>query len=163
MKPEYERPEHEQTNTDRAATDHHFLLRAIKLSRDCPKVEGSFAVGAVITSGDGTVLATGRSLETGPKKHAEEVAIERAIAEGIDLTGTTIYSSLEPCSVRLSGRPPCCEHIINAGITRVVFALPEPPVFVTCEGQSTLEDHGLTVTVHKDLAEAVREVNGHLM
>jgi len=139
-----------------------WLLAAIDLSRRCPKSERSFAVGAIIVDGADRLLATGYSLERGPGWHAEEVALASAAEQHLDLRGCTLFSSLEPCSVRLSGKRPCVEHILAAGIARVVFALTEPPLFVRCQGRAVLEANGVEVIQLPDLAPAVREINAHL-
>jgi len=143
--------------------DQQWLRQAINLSRRCPKSETSFAVGAVIVSESGTFVADGYSLEDGASRHAEEVAIDKAVRAGRSLSGTTLYSSLEPCSVRKSGKVPCTEHIIAAGISRVVFALHEPDLFVDCQGAERLRDAGIEIRHVPSLAQQVREVNSHLL
>lgn len=143
-------------------TDADFLLQAIELSRRCPPSTKAFSVGAVIVVGS-AVIATGYSRETDDSVHAEEVALRRALDQGIDLRDATLYSSVEPCSVRLSGKTPCVERIVNCGIRRVVFALREPPTFVTCRGCETLRERGVEVLVLEDYADEVARINEHLL
>lgn len=144
-------------------TDIDWLRRAIELSKHCPKSTGSFAVGAVIVARDGNLIGDGFSLELGRGWHAEEVAIHKAIQSERDLNGCAIYSSLEPCSVRLSGKKPCVDHIIACGCKRVVFALHEPPVFVDCKGDETLRELGIDVVRISELAPLVEDVNRHVI
>jgi pyrimidine deaminase RibD-like protein len=139
-----------------------WLTMAIELSRRCPKSERSFAVGAILVDPGDRQLTTGYSLERGPGWHAEEVALGKAAEAGLDLHGCTLFSSLEPCSVRLSGKRSCCEHILAAGIPRVVFALEEPPLFVRCEGRAVLEAAGVEVIHLSDFGATVRAINAHL-
>ena len=74
-------------------------------------------VGAVIVK-DEILLGKGWHRAAG-KPHAEREAL--ADAAGHDLRGTTIYITLEPCST-LGRTPPCTEGLIEAGISRVVYA-----------------------------------------
>jgi pyrimidine deaminase RibD-like protein len=144
--------------------DHaQWLHRAIELSRQCPASDRSFAVGAIVVDANGNELARGFSLELGDGFHAEEAAILKARRAGLDVRGSTIYSSLEPCSVRLSGKRPCVDHIIEAGILQVVYALAEPPLFVEGKGDQLLRQHGIQVVRLPELAHLVEQVNAHLL
>jgi diaminohydroxyphosphoribosylaminopyrimidine deaminase / 5-amino-6-(5-phosphoribosylamino)uracil reductase len=140
----------------------HWLKRAIALSRNCPKTDRSFAVGAVLLDSQGQLVATGFSLELGTGWHAEEVALHKAAEQGVDVHGGTIYSSLEPCGTRLSGKCPCVHHIAAARLARVVFALKEPPLFVTGGGAAVLQQSGIEVLHLEELGPDVEEVNNHL-
>lgn len=144
-----------------AARDRRWLQAAIDLSRRCPPSEGAYSVGAVIVGADGREIARGYSRETDPLAHAEEVALARAAPDRA--CGATLYSSLEPCSQRRS-RPLACARLIrDAGVGRVVFALREPTLFVDCRGAEELAEAGLEVVELADLADQVREANGHLL
>ena len=83
--------------------EERFFLEAVMLASCCPPTEGAFSVGCVVADAQGNPVASGFSREWGPEWHAEEVAIEKARRAGVSLKGGTLYSSLEPCSVRLSG------------------------------------------------------------
>jgi len=143
------------------ADDRRFLWEAVDLSRRCPPSTTAFSVGAVIVR-EGDVVSTGFSREERDDEHAEELAIRRAEAAGRSLHGCTLYSSLEPCSVRKSGRRACCDRIIEAGIARVVYASAEPPLFVSGQGAARLRASGVDVLQLEELAGAVRRVNAHL-
>jgi diaminohydroxyphosphoribosylaminopyrimidine deaminase / 5-amino-6-(5-phosphoribosylamino)uracil reductase len=146
--------------TDSAA-DHRFLREAIELSRRCPPSDSAFSVGAVLVGADGAVLATGYSRESDRRAHAEEAALAKVA--GRPGPGATIYSSLEPCLRRLSRPRSCCELITAAGITRVVLAWREPPIFVPGGGTAWLEGHGVLVTEIPELEPEARAVNAHLL
>jgi diaminohydroxyphosphoribosylaminopyrimidine deaminase/5-amino-6-(5-phosphoribosylamino)uracil reductase len=82
---------------------------------------------------------------------------------GADLTRATIYTSLEPCSTRKSRLRACTELILDAGIRRVVFALREPPTFVNGIGIELLQGAGIEVLEIGDLADAVGQINRHVI
>ena len=140
--------------------DSDLLAEAVELSRRCPPNPGAYAVGVVLVAG-GT-RADGWSRRTGPQEHAEEVALAALADAGADPAGGTLYSSLEPCSDRRADRAPCAELIVAAGITRVVFALREPPLFADCEGAELLAAAGIEVVERPDLADQVLRINAAL-
>jgi pyrimidine deaminase RibD-like protein len=123
----------------------------------------AFSVGSLVVNGEGLILSTGYSREFGDSWHAEAVAIEKLLKESVKLSECTIYSSLEPCSVRKSGNKPCCSLILEHGIEKVVFAMREPPVFVNCCGAETLKSAGVTVVEIGYLADLVTRTNAHLI
>ena len=148
--------------------DHRFLSWAVELSRLCPLSGSAFSVGAVIVGEDGEVLATGFSREQEDHDHAEEVAL-RKLAPGKlgpsdpRLRHATIYSSLVPCGARASRPVTCVQHIVAAGIPRVVFAWDEPRLFTAGEGAEQLRAAGVAVTEVPGLAGRARAVNAHLV
>lgn len=139
--------------------DLHFLGLAIELSNSAEPRPTSYRVGALIVQ-HGVELSRGFSLELGEGTHAEQNALSKLGADR--LSDLTLYSSLEPCSERLSGSKSCTARIIEARISRVVFALREPANFVKCQGERLLIEAGIEVLVLDELAEQVRETNSHL-
>lgn len=144
------------------ALDRARLIEAIALADRCPPSNTAFSVGAMVVAGDGTVLATGYSRETDPSDHAEEAALAGLDAADPRLPGSTIYTSLEPCSARASRPVTCTQHILDAGIRRIVFAWREPALFVDCVGAETLRAAGREVIEVGDLADLARLPNAHL-
>lgn len=99
------------------------------------------AVGAVLVRED-TVIGEGATCPPGGA-HAEVVAIERADDAA---HGSTLYVTLEPCSVQ--GRtPPCTEAILSAGIERVVVAVRDADPRVDGRGIDQLRAAGVAVEV----------------
>jgi pyrimidine deaminase RibD-like protein len=143
--------------------DRELLAAAIELSRCCPPSATAYSVGALVVAADGTELARGHSRETGPDRHAEEVALARLAAAGGTAAGGTVYSSLEPCASRRSRPVPCADLILAAGVRRVVFALREPPLLAAGGGAARLAAAGVEVVQLAELAGAVRSVNRHLL
>jgi 5-amino-6-(5-phosphoribosylamino)uracil reductase len=143
--------------------DTRFLRAAIELSRQCPPSDTAFAVGAIVVSAAGDIMATGFSREQESQDHAEEVALRKLDPADPRLATATIYSSLVPCSDRASRPVTCVQHILAAGIGRVVFAWREPPIFTEGRGAEQLRAAGVTVAEFPDLAGDAAAINAHLM
>lgn len=108
-------------------------------------------VGAVIVSPDGVVVGQGRHPRAGAP-HAEVFAIEDA---GDRARGATMFVNLEPCCH--TGRTgPCTKRIIEAGLRRVVAAMPDPNPVVSGRGFDELRAHGIQVDVGMLADEALR-------
>ena len=142
--------------------DRRFLRWAVELSRLCPPSPSAFSVGAVIVAEDGQVLATGFSREQEEHDHAEEVAL-RKLGPNWRLKRATLYSSLVPCGARHSRPVTCVQHIVAAGIPRVVFAWREPALFTDGKGAEQLSAAGVTVIEVPELAARAQAVNAHLV
>ena len=112
-------------------------------------------VGAVIAR-DGELLGEGWHEEFGGV-HAEINAIE---ACGLaDLSGATLYVSLEPCCHE-GKTPPCTEAILQAGIRRVVVASDDPTEKASGRGLGILRDEGVEVVLADgELAASARLLN----
>jgi diaminohydroxyphosphoribosylaminopyrimidine deaminase/5-amino-6-(5-phosphoribosylamino)uracil reductase len=122
-------------------TDRLHLARAVELAeRGRGHVSPNPLVGAVIAR-DGEILAEGWHTGFG-KPHAEREAI--AAAGDADLTGATLYVSLEPCAHH-GKTPPCTEAIIEAGIRRVVVASDDPSEKASGRGLGILRDEGIEI------------------
>jgi len=147
---------------DLTQADLRLLRQAVELSRRSPRGH-TYAVGAVIADAEHRALATGYTRETGPADHAEEVALAKLAADDPRLATATIYTSLEPCSVRLSRPRSCTDLILASGIPRVVFAWREPELIVVCEGAERLTAAGRTVIEVPELAPRVREINADVL
>ena len=139
------------------------LREALRLSKLAPPSRTAFSVGCTIVSAEGAFVATGFSREWGAHWHAEAVAIEKARQAAVDLSSCSLYSSLEPCSVRRSGRESCCDVIVRSGLRRVVFGMREPPIFVTGRRAEVLGSLGIEVVEMSGLEAEVRAVNAHLL
>lgn len=141
-------------------TDGDWLREAIEHSRLCLPSLAAYSVGAIVVSAQGIELARGYSRETAATAHAEEAALTRVQSK--DLDGATLYSSLEPCGVRTSRPVPCARLIAETAISRVVFALREPPTLAPGGGAAMLRAAGVEVVEVQELSDAVRAVNAHL-
>lgn len=100
-------------------------------------------VGCIITGADGSVLAQGHTQGPG-EHHAEIEAIVQAKARGHAVAGTTMYSTLEPCSFH--GRTPACSRVIvEHGFGLVVLGMRDPHPRVDGQGARILSGAGIAV------------------
>ncbi|MFJ5956746.1 bifunctional diaminohydroxyphosphoribosylaminopyrimidine deaminase/5-amino-6-(5-phosphoribosylamino)uracil reductase RibD [Paenarthrobacter sp. NPDC092416] len=81
-------------------------------------------VGAVVLGRDGEHLVTGYHRGAGTA-HAEADAIHQAAQRGVDLKGTTMVVTLEPCN-HVGRTGPCAQAIIEAGVAKVIYAVDDP-------------------------------------
>lgn len=96
-------------------------------------------VGCVLVK-NGAVIAEGWHAVAG-EAHAEIHALQQA---GTNASGATAYVTLEPCSHH-GKTAPCCDALIHAGITRVVYGMRDPNPLVSGNGLQKLRDAGITV------------------
>lgn len=109
-------------------------------------------VGCVVTDAAGRIVGEGfHAYAGGP--HAEVVALREA---GTRARGGTAYVTLEPCAH--TGRTgPCVQALLEAGIARVVVAVPDPNP-IAAGGAELLRAAGVEV-VTGVLAEEAERVN----
>lgn len=107
-------------------------------------------VGCVL-SRDGAIVGRGFHAEAG-KAHAEVAALADADSAA---RGASAYVTLEPCNFH-GKTPPCAEALIDAGVSRVVAAMPDPHPRVSGQGFATLRAAGIEVDVGLLESEARR-------
>ena len=117
--------------------DERFMREALALASE-GAVLGEVPVGAVLVQ-DGEVIGRGFNCPISthdPSAHAEMVAI-RAAALGLRnyrLPGSTLYVTLEPCSM-------CAGLIVHSRVGRVVYGATEPKAGVAVSrGQFFAQD-----------------------
>jgi diaminohydroxyphosphoribosylaminopyrimidine deaminase/5-amino-6-(5-phosphoribosylamino)uracil reductase len=124
------------TSTDR------YLDQAVDHALRGPDRDRNPRVGCVLVDVAGTVVARGHHGGAGTP-HAEVVALASA---GPRARGTTAYVTLEPCNHH--GRTgPCARALHEAGVTRVVYAVPDPTEHAT-GGAAWLAAQGVPVEQH---------------
>lgn len=110
---------------NRKRTSEEYMLLAIDLSR-----KSRFPYGAVLVKDDHIIGRSdwGCGVAKSSFAHAEMVAIDQALAAGIDVSGATLYSSCEPCIM-------CAGAILQHGVGELYFgcALQDSNSYVTSE------------------------------
>ena len=134
--------------------DEKFMREALGLARRATgKTSPNPMVGAVIVKG-GRIIARGYHRAFG-LDHAEVDALKHAKE---DVTGATMYVSLEPC--RHYGKtPPCTDAIIRSKIGKVVIGMLDPDPHMRGESVKLLNENGIgtVVGVLEDECRALNE------
>lgn len=120
--------------------DARYMARALVLARrGLYTTDPNPRVGCVVVK-DGKLIGEGWHVRAG-EPHAEVLALRNA---GARARGATVYVSLEPCCHQ--GRtPPCSQALIEAGVARVLAAMPDPNPRVAGQGFAALEKAGIQV------------------
>ena len=122
--------------------DTHWMLYAAQLAVQVSErqVSPNPRVGCVVLDAHGHLAGQGWHQQAGTP-HAEVHAL--AVA-GEKARGGTAYVTLEPCNH--TGRtPPCTQALIGAGVSRVVYGLPDPNTLVAGQGVEALKQAGIAV------------------
>lgn len=126
-------------------SDERQMKRAIELAASArTRTSPNPWVGCVIVTRDGRTFEG--ATEPPGQRHAEIVALDAARAAGADLTGATVFTTLEPCSHH--GRTAACtDALIAARVARVVSAISDPDPLVAGQGFDALRAAGLSVHI----------------
>ncbi|TGZ82052.1 hypothetical protein EX30DRAFT_339953 [Ascodesmis nigricans] len=149
-----------------STTHLHHLRRALDEARKSPPTATAFCVGAVIISPVGKIISTGYTGELPGNTHAEQCAFEK-LAPELPPLGSILYTTMEPCSFRLSGNKPCVDRILDLGegrIKTVVVGVKEPGDFVEENtGEGKLRKNGIEYVYVPGLEKDILEVakSGH--
>ena len=154
-----------------------YMQLALSLAQKSPPKPTNYRVGAVLVDLDtNDILATGYTLELPGNTHAEQCCLLKlARQHGVDEenlrqvlpSNLALYTTVEPCSKRLSGNLPCAERVRRlAGSLRTVYVgVTEPETFVSQNtGKQLLQDSGISVVAVPGLEATILEVAtaGHI-
>lgn len=154
------------------ANDHAGYMRyAMSLARKSPPKPTNYRVGAVLLDArTNTIIATGYTLECEGNTHAEQSCLiklseqyqvpEDRLGDALP-QNTVLYTTVEPCSKRLSGNLPCVERILRLrnAIKTVYVGVLEPEKFVgENTGRRALEDAGIRVVLVQGMETEILEV-----
>lgn len=126
---------------DESALVAQAMRAAIEQQKKCTSYP---KVGAVIVK-NREIISTGYRGEVSGK-HAERIAIEKL--SNVDLAGSTIYTTLEPC-VEMHGIQPhksCAELLKDSNVEQVVIGVLDPNGKIYCQGYEALLKAGVKVT-----------------
>lgn len=125
--------------------DFEFMARAFRLAeRGLYTTMPNPRVGCVLVK-DGQVIGEGWHVRAG-EPHAEVNALLAAGGSAVhdSVRGATVYVSLEPCSHH--GRTgPCSQALVDAGVSRVVYAMEDPNPLVSGRGIEIMRAGGIQV------------------
>lgn len=124
--------------------DGPLMARALELARRAGAA-GEVPVGAVLAR-NAEILGEGWNAQIAghdPSAHAEIQALRWAGQRlgNYRLPGTTLYVSLEPCSM-------CCGALIHARVSRLVFAALEPRAGAVISARQLLDERDFNHRVH---------------
>ncbi|KAI3320285.1 cytidine deaminase-like protein [Xylariaceae sp. AK1471] len=152
--------------------DHEGYMRlALSLATKSPPKPTNYRVGAVVVdTATNEILATGYTLELPGNTHAEQCCLEK-LAQKYSVATThlgealpdtvALYTTVEPCSQRLSGNKPCVDRIVAVGnrVKTVYVGVREPKTFVSANSsRRKLEDTGIEVVLVGGLERDILEV-----
>jgi len=134
-----------------------FMRAALRLAlKGAGHTSPNPAVGAVIVK-DGHIISRGYHRKAG-LPHAEVEAINAARE---DVSGATLYVTLEPCC-HWGRTPPCTDAVIRAGIRKVVIGSKDPNPRVAGKGIRALRAAGIDV-LSRVLEAECRQINAAYM
>ena len=99
-------------------------------------------VGAAIAK-DGKLLGLAHRGELGTGDHGEYTLLGRKLSD-VDLKGTTLFTTLEPCTARKKHKP-CSDWIIEKGIKTVIIGMLDPNPKICNHGAYKLRKAGINV------------------
>lgn len=145
-----------------AKSHEEYMRLALSEAQKSPPKPTNYCVGAVLVSPSAQepILATGYTLELLGNTHAEQCCLgklahklgvsEEDVGKALQ-EDAVLYTTMEPCNVRLSGNLPCVDRILQTtkagrGIRKVYIGVKEPEKFVgQNQGRRKLEEAGVKV------------------
>ena len=114
-------------------------IKAAQKSKSEPDKRIHPKVGVVIVK-NGNILATGCRGELCAGEHAEYTVLERKLKDK-DLTGSILYTTMEPCTTRGHPKIPCAKWIAKRRIHAVVIGILDPNPDIRGKGVLFLRDN----------------------
>jgi ATP-dependent DNA helicase RecG len=116
-------------------------------------------VGAVLVDSDDRLVETAHRGEIRKGDHAEYTIFSKKL-RAKDVTGYTLYTTLEPCVERNAPKMGCSFHTIDARIAKVYIGHKDPDPSVAGDGIRLLEEAGIIVDYYdKEYNEIIANEN----
>ena len=133
-------------------TDHDIecINLSVSLAQKCnPENETDPPKVAAVLSKDGAIIETAFRGELAPANgdHAEFTLLDMKL-KGHNVSGTTLYTTLEPCTERSPEKTPCVFRIIEAKVARVVIGQLDPDPTVHGRGLLALRAANIAVEMY---------------
>jgi pyrimidine deaminase RibD-like protein len=114
-------------------------------------------VGAVVVK-NGRVVSQAHRGKTS-KCHAEFIALEGKLADDL-VAGSTVYTTLEPCTTRTHPKIPCAQRLIERRVARVFIGMLDPNPDIQGFGIRALNEAGIETQLFPgDLRSQIEETN----
>ncbi len=128
------------SKTEKVPMEETLMRRCLELAEGSRR-SGETPVGALVVR-NGEILGEGLEATRAlldPSAHAEVQALRAACqaARSLDLTGTTLYTTVEPCVL-------CAYAIRRAGVSRIVYGIPAGQAGGVTSRYNLLTDDTLT-------------------
>jgi pyrimidine deaminase RibD-like protein len=115
-------------------------------------------VGVVVVK-DSKVLAQAHRGEKEPGEHAEFTVLEKKLKDK-DVSGATVYTTLEPCTSRNHPKIPCAERLVERRIKRVVIGRLDPNQTIRGRGEWLLCEYNVSIgRFDSDLMRSLMDLN----
>lgn len=140
--------------------DERFMRLAIEQAKLCkPEDDRAHPKVGVVLVKEGKVMGTSYRGELAQGDHAEYTLLERRLRD-TDLSGTTMYTTLEPCTTRSHDKIPCAQRISLRKVSRVVIGMLDPNPSISGKGFYQLSEAGIDVEISpQDLRNEIRAFN----
>lgn len=132
------------------------MRKSIQEGRNDAKI--SPLVGAILVRKDGSYVGAHRG-EIRDGDHAEYTLLERKCPNE-DVTGTVVFTTLEPCCERHLPKVSCSQRLVEARVKKVFIGIEDPDPTVSGMGKQRLMDAGIEVEMYPpELQKEIEEAN----
>lgn len=136
------------------------ILRSIDESRKSKREDTKVHpfVGVAVVK-DNEIIATAYRGEIDSGEHAEFTVLEKKL-QSEQLTGSIVFTTLEPCTTRNHPKLPCVERIIERKVKKVWIGILDPNKKITGKGVERLREANIEVAFYPgEFTPIIEELN----